>query len=191
MADPPRTFRILAIPGSLRRGSYNRAMIRAAIDHAPDGVEIELYDELGSIPLFNEDEEGERTPPSVLELRRRIGEADGLLISTPEYNSSVPGVIKNAVDWASRPLGTTELIGTPTAVMSASTSTFGGVWAQAELRKALGAAGARVYEEGVALAKAADHVDSEGHLSDAATIDGIVGLVDALVAFAATEIEDW
>ena len=95
----------------------------------------ELSDDLGSIPPFNEDDEGDRTPQSVLDLRHRIGEADALLISTPEYNHSVPVVIKNAMDWASRPAGRSEIVGKPAAVMSASLSTFGGVWAQAELRK--------------------------------------------------------
>ena len=138
----------------------------------------ELSDDLGSIPPFNEDDEGDRTPQSVLDLRHRIGEADALLISTPEYNHSVPGVIKNAMDWASRPAGRSEIVGKPAAVMSASLSTFGGVWAQAELRKSLAAAGARVHDEGVALSKASERVDAEGNLVDQEFIDQIVGLVE-------------
>ena len=191
MYETSPTFRILAIPGSLRRGSGNRAMLQAAMEHAPDGVEIELYDDLGSIPPFNEDDEGDRTPRSVLDLRHRIGQADALLISTPEYNHSVPGVIKNAMDWASRPAGRAEIVGKPTAVMSASLSAFGGVWAQAELRKSLAAAGARVHEEGVALSKASEHVDAEGTLVDQEFIDQIVGLVEDLHALTKTPLEVW
>ena len=191
MYETSPTFRILAIPGSLRRGSVNRAMLQAAMEHAPDGVEIELYDDLGSIPPFNEDDEGDRTPRSVLDLRHRIGQADALLISTPEYNHSVPGVIKNAMDWASRPAGRAEIVGKPTAVMSASLSAFGGVWAQAELRKSLAAAGARVHEEGVALSKASEHVDAEGTLVDQEFIDQIVGLVEDLHALTKTPLEVW
>lgn len=191
MYDTSPTFRILAISGSLRRESVNRAMLQAAIEHAPDGVEIELYEDLGSIPPFNEDDEGDRTPQAVLDLRHRIGEADALLISTPEYNHSVPGVIKNAIDWASRPAGRSEIVGKPTAVMSASLSTFGGVWAQVELRKSLAAAGARVHEEGVALSKASERVDAEGNLVDQEFIDQIVGLVEDLHALTKTPLEVW
>jgi chromate reductase len=127
----------------------------------------------------------------VLDFRRRIDEADALLIATPEYNSSVPGVIKNAVDWASRPAGRSEIVGKPTAVMSASTGSFGAVWAQAELRKSLKAAGARVHDEGVSLAKARDNVDDNGRVADEQTIDEIVALVDGLVTLAHTPIDDW
>jgi chromate reductase, NAD(P)H dehydrogenase (quinone) len=190
MATTSPVFRILAVPGSLRRGSINRAMLVAAAEHARDGVEIELYDDLGSIPPFNEDDEGDRTPQPVLELRRRIDEADALLISTPEYNSSVPGVIKNAMDWASRPLGRAELVAKPTAVMSASLSAFGGVWAQAELRKALTASGARVHDQGVAMSKAAERLDAQGRLVDRELIDQIAVMVDQLVALANTPLDD-
>ncbi len=191
MAEAPTTFRILAIPGSLRRGSYNRAMLTAAIAHAPDGVQIEMYDDLGSLPPFNQDDEGDRTPEAVLAFRRRIGAVDGILVSTPEYNSSIPGVLKNAIDWASRPVGNTDLIGKPTIVMSVSPSTFGGVWAQAELRKAMRAAGARVHDEGVSVSKAADRVDENGLVVDGETIAQIVGAVDDLVTLASTPIDDW
>lgn len=191
MATTSRTFRILAIPGSLRRGSHNRAMLTVAMDRAPEGVEVELYDDLGSIPPFNEDDEGERTPHAVLDLRARIADADAILISTPEYNHSVPGVIKNAVDWASRPPGSAEIVGKPTAVMSSSLSTFGGVWAQAELRKALAAAGARVHEEGVALSKSGERFDDDGRLLDAEVAEQIGGLVGDLKTLAETPLDDW
>ena len=191
MSETPRTFRILAIPGSLRRGSVNRTMLLAAIERAPEGVEIELYEDLGSIPPFNEDDEGDRTPEAVLDLRRRIGRADALLISTPEYNHSVPGVIKNAMDWASRPAGIAEIVGKPTAVMSASMSVFGGVWAQAELRKSLAAAGARVYEEGVALSNAGERIDSDGRLVDEEIAGQIVALVEDLRVLTEVPLEVW
>ena len=191
MATTLPVFRILAIPGSLRRRSVNRAMLHAAIERAPEGVEIELYDDLGSIPPFNEDDEGERTPQPVLDLRRRIGQADALLISTPEYNHSVPGVIKNAMDWASRPMGLAEIVGKPTAVMSASASAFGGVWAQAELRKALAASGARVHEEGVAVSKAGERIDTQGRLVDEEVIDQIAALVAELRELAEVPLEVW
>lgn len=190
MATTSPQFRILAIPGSLRRGSINRAMLVAASDHAPDGVEVEMYDDLGSIPPFNEDEEGERTPQAVRDLRKRIGDADAVLISTPEYNSSVPGVIKNAMDWASRPMGKAEIVAKPTAVMSASLSTFGGVWAQAELRKALAASGARVHENGVAMSKAAERLDADGRLVDKEILNQIAVMVDQLVELANTPLDD-
>jgi len=191
MSETSLTFRILAIPGSLRRGSANRTMLFAAIERAPEGVEIELYDDLGSIPPFNEDDEGDRTPEAVLDLRRRIGWADALLIATPEYNHSVPGVIKNAMDWASRPAGIAEIVGKPTAVMSASMSAFGGVWAQAELRKSLAAAGARVHDEGVALSKAGERIDSDGRLVDEEIADQIVALVQDLRTLSEAPLEVW
>lgn len=191
MSETSTTFRILAIPGSLRRGSVSRAMLVAAREHAADGVEIELYDGLGSIPPFNEDDEGDRTPQRVLDLRRRIGRADALLIATPEYNHSVPGVIKNAMDWASRPAGIAEIVGKPTAVMSASMSAFGGVWAQAELRKSLAAAGARVHDEGVALSKAGERIDADGRLVDEDIIDQIVALVEDVRALSKAPLEVW
>jgi chromate reductase, NAD(P)H dehydrogenase (quinone) len=191
MATSSSPFRILAIPGSLRRESFNRVMLNAAIEHAPEGVEIEMFDGLGSIPHFNEDHEGDRTPQAVLEFRRRIDQADALLFSTPEYNHSVPGAIKNAVDWASRPTGRSEIVAKPSAVMSSSTSAFGGVWAQAELRKSLGASGARVLEDGVGVSKAAERVDAEGRLADPEVIARIVALLGDLKALAETPLDEW
>jgi chromate reductase len=166
-------------------------MLAVAADRAPEGVEVELYDGLASIPPFNEDDEGARTPQAVLDLRARIAAADAILISTPEYNHSVPGVIKNAVDWASRPPGVAEIVGKPTAVMSSSLSTFGGVWAQAELRKSLAAAGARVHEEGVALSKSGERFDSDGRLLDAEVADQIGALIGDLKTLAEAPRDDW
>jgi chromate reductase len=157
-----RPLTVLAVAGSLRRNSFNGALVAAARDEAPAGVTVTVWTGLGSIPPFNEDDEGDRTPRAVLDFRRLIGEADALLIATPEYNSSIPGALKNALDWASRPYGVAELVGKPTVVVGASASPFGAAWAQAELRKVLAASGARVLEEGVSLAKAPERIAAGG-----------------------------
>ena len=102
-------MRILAIPGSVRRDSHNRRLLRHLAERAPDGVEVEIWDGLKSIPPYDEDDDGANAPLAVRELRREIAEADGLLFATPEYNSSIPGVLKNAIDWASRPRASTPL----------------------------------------------------------------------------------
>ena len=138
-------MRILGIAGSLRRGSHNRRLLRAAAQTLPSGVEFVEWDGLADIPAFDEDLE--TTPPAVVqELLDEIERADGVLIATPEYNASVPGALKNALDWASRPFPDNVLKGKPMAVVGASTGLFGAVWAQAEVRKALKASGAHVLE---------------------------------------------
>ena len=138
-------MRVLAISGSLRRDSYNTGLLRAAAEVAPDGVEVVVYDGLREIPPFDQDDEA-HTPPEVLHLRRAIEDADAILFSTPEYNGSVPGVLKNAVDWASRPRATTVMQNKPAAVIGASTGMFGAVWAQNDLRRILGLTGNRVLD---------------------------------------------
>jgi chromate reductase len=147
-------MRILAIPGSVRRDSHNARLLRHAAERAPEGVEIEVWEGLKSIPPYDEDDDGPMPPRPVAELRQAIADADGLLIATPEYNSSIPGVLKNAIDWASRPRATTPLQGKPAAVIGATTGSFGAVWAQAELRKVLGAMGGRVIEAELAVGHA-------------------------------------
>jgi chromate reductase len=140
-------MRVLGISGSLRRDSLNSALLRAAAERLPGGVELVEFEHLGDIPPYNEDiESGGSTPDAVRELREAIREADAVLIATPEYNHSIPGQLKNALDWASRPAGQSALNGTPAAAIGASQSMFGGVWAQAELRKVLAAMGGRVIE---------------------------------------------
>ena len=114
------TQRLLGIAGSLRRGSVNRSLLVAAQELAPEGVEIEILDGLRMIPPYSEDDEPARTPAEVIDLRQRITAADALLIATPEYNGSIPGQLKNALDWASRPRGGSCLEGNPAAVMGAS-----------------------------------------------------------------------
>ena len=138
-------MRIVGIAGSLRRGSHNRRLLRAAAHTLPSGVELLEWEGLADIPAFDEDLE--TTPPAVVRaFLDEIERADGVLIATPEYNASVPGALKNALDWASRPFPDNVLKGKPIAVVGASTGLFGAVWAQAEVRKALKASGAHVLE---------------------------------------------
>jgi chromate reductase, NAD(P)H dehydrogenase (quinone) len=150
-------MRILAISGSLRDGSHNTGLLRAAAAAAPEGVEIELYEPslLKEIPPYHADEDlpGEQPAP-VRRFKSALEVADAVLIATPEYNSSIPGVLKNALDWASRPLVESPVRNKPAAVISSSTGMFGGVWAAAETRKVLGALGARTLEDTVAVPKA-------------------------------------
>jgi chromate reductase len=138
--------KVLAISGSLRAGSYNTALARAARELAPDGVEIELYDRLGALPPFDADSDGSGEPATVRDLRRLISAADAVLFVTPEYNGSIPGVLKNAVDWASRPHRDAALSGKTVAVAGASPGQYGAIWAQQDLRRVLGIAGARVID---------------------------------------------
>jgi chromate reductase, NAD(P)H dehydrogenase (quinone) len=139
-------MRVLGISGSLRSGSLNSALLRAAAGRLPAGAELVEFDRLADVPPYDEDVEGEATPTVVEELRRAVRNADAVLIATPEYNHSIPGQLKNALDWVSRPAGKSALNGKPAAVVGASTGMFGAVWAQAELRKVLGAMGGRVVE---------------------------------------------
>jgi chromate reductase len=156
---------ILAISGSLRQGSHNTALLRAAADLLPPGVTVTFYDGLEEIPAFNEDRVDER-PEAVERLWDAVAEADAVLISTPEYNSSIPGVLKNALDWLSRPLIESPLRNKPAAVIGASTSMFGAVWSQAETRKVLSAIGARVLDRELPVASAEEQFDAAGKLVD-------------------------
>jgi chromate reductase len=147
---------MLGISGSLRRDSHNDALLRAAAERLPAGAELVVYDRLAEIPPYDEDVELDGVPEPVRELRDAIRAADAVLIATPEYNHSIPGQLKNALDWASRPAGKSALNGKPAATIGASTGMFGAVWAQAELRKVLGAMGGRVVEAELPVAHAAD-----------------------------------
>ncbi|HEY0391202.1 MAG TPA: NADPH-dependent FMN reductase [Solirubrobacterales bacterium] len=139
-------MRVLGISGSLRRDSLNSALLRAAGERLPAEAELVEFDRLREVPPYDEDLELEATPAVVEELREAVRSADAVLIATPEYNHSIPGQLKNALDWVSRPAGQSALNGKPAAVIGASTGMFGAVWAQAELRKVLGAMGGRVIE---------------------------------------------
>ncbi|MDX6513056.1 MAG: hypothetical protein QOE36_2560 [Gaiellaceae bacterium] len=174
-------MKVLGISGSLRRDSHNTKVLRAAAELLPTGVELELWDGLQDVPPYNEDDEA-RPPAAVTDLRETIAGADALLISTPEYNSSFPGALKNALDWASRPRETAALRNKPVAVVGASTGAFGAVWAQADLRKVLSAAGARVVEGEVAVGHAHERFDEVGRLTDENLLEQLGEIVDTLVA---------
>ncbi len=154
-------MQLLVISGSLRAGSYNTALARAAVDLAPDGVEVELFEGLGELPLFDADLDGDEHE-AVRHLRERIDAADAVLFVTPEYNGSIPGVLKNAVDWASRPREDAALRGKTVAVAGASTGQYGAMWAQQDLRRVLGVAGARVVCPELPVARAQDVCDPDG-----------------------------
>jgi chromate reductase, NAD(P)H dehydrogenase (quinone) len=158
-------MRVLGVAGSLRHASHNRKLLRAAGALLPPGVEFIEYDGLKAIPAFDEDDEPD-PPVGVTDWKDAIERADGLLFATPEYNSSVPGHLKNAIDWASRPFDGTVLRNKPAAVIGASTGMFGAVWSQAELRKTLAAAGARVIDRELPVPYADEAFDDAGSLKD-------------------------
>ena len=159
-------MRILGISGSLRSDSHNTRLLRAAARELPEGVELRLLEGLREVPPYDEDDDRDPAPAAVTRRREAIAGADALLIATPEYNSSIPGQLKNALDWASRPRAESPLRFKPVAVVGASTGAFGAVWAQAELRKVLGASGARVVEGDVALGHAHERFGDDGSLDD-------------------------
>jgi chromate reductase len=175
-------MKVLGLSGSLRHDSYNTKLLLAAEELLPDGVELELFANLKAIPPYDEDDDVEPAPGPVADLRRAVADADAVLISTPEYNSSVPGQLKNAIDWISRPLATNPLRNKPVAVVGASTGAFGAVWSQAELRKVLGATGARVVEVEVAVGHAPTRFDANGRLVDDSIREQLADTVDAVVA---------
>ncbi len=175
-------MKVLAISGSLRRDSHNTTLLRTAAELLPDDVELELWDGLKAVPPYDEDEDVEPAPAAVTDLRDAIAGADAILFATPEYNQSVPGQLKNALDWASRPSATNPLRNVPVAVVGASMGAFGAVWAQAELRKVLAATGARVVDGGVAVGHAHKRFGPDGQLDDEALREQLADVVDALVA---------
>jgi chromate reductase, NAD(P)H dehydrogenase (quinone) len=158
-------MRILGISGSLRRGSHNRKLLRAAAAELPPGTELVEWEGLAGLPAFDEDLE--RTPPfAVADFLAQVDEADALLIATPEYNASVPGALKNALDWASRPFPDNVLKDKPAAVVGASTGLFGAVWAQAEVRKVLRASGAHALEAELPVGMADTAFTEDDRLAD-------------------------
>src|SRR5579875_3374586 len=164
-------IKILAIPGSLRRLSYNRGLLRAAAEHAPEDVEVEIYEDLESLAPYNEDRENDR-PETVEALMAKIRAADALLLATPEYNPTLPGQLKHLVDWGSRPYGPeAALYGKPVAVVGASTTDYGAMWAQDTLRKSLGIAGARVSDAELTIARAHEKFDENSNLQDEETLE--------------------
>src|SRR5712691_1790057 len=168
-------MRLLAISGSLRRGSYNSALLDAAAAECSSEVEFFVWRDLARIPAYSEDLEG--VPPAVAGLRGEIARSDAVLIATPEYNASVPGALKNALDWASRPFPANALRNKPVAVVGASRGIFGALWAQTDLQKILTAIGARVDDRQLVVAQAHEAFTAEGRLRDpllAATLKEIV-----------------
>jgi chromate reductase len=156
-------MRVLGIAGSLRRDSHNLRLLRAAAALLPPEAELVEFTGLKAIPPFDEDDES-APDVAVQQWRAAISEADALLFATPEYNHSIPGALKNAVDWASRPFATAALRNKPAAVIGASTGMFGAVWAQAELRKSLAAAGARVIDRELPVGEADEAFAGDGAL---------------------------
>ena len=166
-------MKILGVSGSLRAESLNSALLREAARLAPAGVELEVWDGLAGLPIYDQDLEGD-VPGSVRRLREEWGSADAILFVTPEYNGSVPGGLKNAVDWASRPKGEAPLLNRTVAVVGASQGQFGALWAQQDLRRILGIAGARVVGEPVPVSRAHEGFDE-------AAIDGVRDALESLV----------
>jgi chromate reductase, NAD(P)H dehydrogenase (quinone) len=157
---------IVGLVGSLRTGSFNRQLLAAAAHELPAGVTLKVWDGLEDVPPFNEDLEGGPAPVTVAELRSLINDADAVLIATPEYNGSIPGQLKNALDWASRPRGAAVLQGKPVATLSASPSRRGAAGAQADLRKVLGVIGAEIRGEEIAVPRIHEQFDENGGLVD-------------------------
>jgi chromate reductase len=171
--------RVLGIAGSLRRGSYNRAALRAACELAPEGMEIAPF-ELAEVPLYDEDVREKGFPPAVEELRARIRAADALLLATPEYNYSIPGVLKNAIDWASRPPDQ-PFEGKPVAILGASPSMLGTARAQYHLRQVFVFLDGRVLNRPeVMIARAHEKFDAQGRLTDEPTRKFLRELLEAL-----------
>ena len=175
-------MRILAISGSLRDASNNTALLRALAEEAPEGVEIELWDGLKGIPPYDGDDDLVPGPEPVEAFRALVRGVDGVFFATPEYNSSVPGALKNALDWASRPLATNAFRNKPVAVIGSSAGAFGAVWAAAELRKVLGTMGARVTDAELAVGHANEKLDEHGRLADEDVRQGLREALDALLA---------
>lgn len=162
----PQTTTITGIAGSLRRDSFNRRLLEAAAQELPGGITLKIWDGLQRVPPFNEDVEAGPVPLAVADLRDVIAEADAVLIATPEYNGSMPGQLKNALDWASRPRGSAVLESKPVATASASPTPYGATWAQENLRRVLAVSGADVVGGELAVPQAFRQFDDTGRLAD-------------------------
>ncbi len=173
-------MRVLAISGSLRRASHNTRLLRVAAQAVPPPAKLELFEGLKDVPPYDADDDIDPAPEAVRRLRQAVAEADALLIATPEYNSSLPGQLKNALDWASRPFPDNVLRNKPVAVIGASTGAFGAVWAQAEARKVLAATGARVIDVELPVAGAGDAFDGD-RLADERLNRRLAEIVEGLI----------
>jgi NAD(P)H-dependent FMN reductase len=176
--------KVLVMVGSLRAASVNRQLAELAIESAPDGVRLQLFDRLGELPFYNEDIDNEIVADSVVALREAAGNAAAALVVTPEYNGSIPGVLKNAIDWLSRPFGNSALKDKPIAVVGAAAGRYGGVWGHDETRKSFGIAGPRVVEDlKLSVQTAAfDGKHPRANADVAATLRDIVGKLAAEVS---------
>ena len=173
-------MKVLGISGSLRSESHNSRLLSAAAEMLPEGVELVRYGQLRDLPHFDEDQEND--PPQVVkDLHEAIAGADAVLIVTPEYNSSIPGVLKNALDWASRPFVTNPLRNKPVGVMGVSINDYAAMWARADLKRVLGRIGARVIEPEAGIPKAATSLGSDGRPTDADQLEALHQVLGALV----------
>ncbi len=177
-------MKVLAISGSLRRDSHNTVLARAAAELLPPSAELEIFDGLKAVEPYDEDDDVGSGPSGAARLREAIESADAILIATPEYNSSIPGQLKNAIDWMSRPLGQNALWGKPAAVVGASTGMFGAIWSQAEVRKALSASGARVIESDLPVGHSDQAFTDDGRLADVELRERYLEILDELISLA-------
>jgi chromate reductase len=182
-------MRILAISGSLRTGSHNTMLLRAAAELLSPRDELELWEGLRDVPAYDQDDDIKTAPAAVATLRAAVASADAVLIATPEFNSSIPGALKNALDWASRPIATNVFRNKPVGVIGASAGMFGAVWAQGELRKVLAAMGARVAEIQVAVGVANEKFDADGRLTDETIRTELEEALEMLLAEAAPVLD--
>ncbi len=172
---------VLVLVGSLRAQSVNRQLAEVAIANAPAGVRLQLFDRLGDLPFYNEDIDIDPAPEAVQALRDAAAEADAVLVVTPEYNGSIPGVLKNAIDWVSRPYGNGALKGKPAAVIGAALGQYGGVWGHEETRKSFGIAGPRVVES-ISLSIPTKTLDGKHPRESAEVVGKVCEVVEKLVA---------
>jgi len=185
-------MKVLALTGSLRSDAFSTRLVNAAADLAPEGVEITRFERLEEIPGFNQDREDE-VLEIVEDLRSQIDAADALLVITPEYNASMPGQLKNAIDWASRPHGESALAGKPAAVLSSSPMPFGAIWANQQVRKAFTITGTPTVEREVAIGKVDEKIDESDRLTDDAARADVAALMaelNELVAVIADQQEE-
>jgi len=173
-------MKVLAINGSLRKDSFSSRLAIAAAGLAPEGVEVEQYTGLDSIPGFNQDLEADAVPAGVEDLREKLEASDAVLIVTPEYNASAPGALKNAIDWASRPHGESALAGLPAAVISASPMPFGAIWAGQQIHKAFTITGTPTVEREVAIGKIDEKLGEDGTITDERARDEVTALLAEL-----------
>jgi chromate reductase len=183
VSEPGSQVRVLAFAGSLRQGSYNRALLRAAVELAPDGMRLETFD-LAPVPLYNADVEAQGDPPGVTAFKQAIREADGVLMVTPEYNHGVPGVMKNAVDWASRPPRDAPLNAKPVGIIGASPGMTGSARGQSQLRQAFEFTNSFCMPQPEVLVfRAHEKFDAEGRLTDEGTAQHLKRYLEALAAW--------